>query len=87
MMPRYNAKIQNIEVNFQPLPEGGYRIIIPALPEIEAGAENLKEAKKKAEEIINNYDKEIKSKEPEVDHSDLKHEATRDTILWRAQWK
>ncbi len=58
-------KIFNYTVIFEPVPEGGYNIVVPAIPEICTFGENLEEARAMAEEAIKCYlESALKDKEP-----------------------
>ena len=48
-------KIYNYTVIFEPLPEGGYNVVVPAIPEIITFGETLKEAKAMAEDALRCY--------------------------------
>ncbi|OGN87637.1 MAG: hypothetical protein A2Z74_01645 [Chloroflexi bacterium RBG_13_46_9] len=48
-------KIYNYTVIFEPLPEGGYNVVVPAIPEIITFGETLKEAKAMAEDAVKCY--------------------------------
>lgn len=48
-------KMYNYTVIFEPLPEGGYNVVIPAIPEIITFGESLKEAKTMAEDALRCY--------------------------------
>jgi antitoxin HicB len=48
-------KIYNYSVIFEPVIEGGYNVIIPAIPEICTFGETLKEAKSMAKDAIKCY--------------------------------
>jgi antitoxin HicB len=48
-------KIYNYTVVFEPLPEGGYNVVVPAIPEIFTFGESLKEAKAMAEDALKCY--------------------------------
>ena len=45
-------KIYNYSVVFEPVTEGGYNVIVPAIPEICTSGETLEEAKTMAEDAI-----------------------------------
>ena len=55
MKERRNMKIYNYTVIFQPLDEGGYDVIVPAIPEICTFGETREEARKMAEDAIRCY--------------------------------
>lgn len=58
-------KIFNYTVVFEPVPEGGYNVVVPAIPEICTFGENLEEAREMAEEAIICYlESALKDKEP-----------------------
>ena len=58
-------KIYNYTVIFEPLTEGGYNVIIPAIPEICTFGETLDEAKKMARDAIRCYiESALKANEP-----------------------
>ncbi len=48
-------KIYNYTVIYEPLPEGGYNVSIPAIPEICTFGETREEAKSMAEDAIKCY--------------------------------
>jgi predicted RNase H-like HicB family nuclease len=48
-------KIHNYTVIFEPLQEGGYDVIVPAIPEICTFGETREEARKMAEDAIRCY--------------------------------
>jgi predicted RNase H-like HicB family nuclease len=48
-------KIYNYTVVFEPLPEDGYNVVVPAIPEIITFGETLKEAKAMAEDALKCY--------------------------------
>jgi antitoxin HicB len=48
-------KVYNYTVIFEPLKEGGYDVIVPAIPEICTFGETMKEAKAMAEDAIKCY--------------------------------
>jgi len=45
-------KLYNYTVVFEPVPEGGYNVVVPAIPEIVTFGETLREAKANAKEAI-----------------------------------
>ncbi len=45
-------KAYNYTVIFQPLPEGGYAVIVPAIPEISSFGDTLAEARESAGEAL-----------------------------------
>jgi len=45
-------KVYNYTVIFQPLPEGGYGVIVPAIPEISSFGDTLAEAREMAHDAI-----------------------------------
>jgi len=47
-----SMKAYNYTVIFQPLPEGGYEVIVPAIPEISSFGDTLAEAREMAEDAI-----------------------------------
>ena len=58
-------KIYNYTVIFEPLEEGGYDVIVPAISEICTFGETLEEARKMAEDAIRCYlESALKRKEP-----------------------
>ena len=58
-------KIYNYTVIFEPLEEGGYDVLVPAIPEICTFGETLEEARKMAEDAIRCYlESAIMLKEP-----------------------
>ena len=48
-------KLYNYTVIFEPLEEGGYDVLVPAIPEICTFGETLEEARKMAEDAIKCY--------------------------------
>lgn len=46
------AEIHSYTVFFEPMVEGGYNVVVPAIPEICTFGENLKEAKEMAADAI-----------------------------------
>ncbi|MCI0697386.1 type II toxin-antitoxin system HicB family antitoxin [candidate division KSB1 bacterium] len=48
-------KIYNYTVFFEPLEEGGYNVVVPAIPEICTFGETLEEARTMAEDAIRCY--------------------------------
>lgn len=48
-------KIYNYTVYFEPQPEGGFNVLVPAIPEICTFGETLKEARVMAEDAIRCY--------------------------------
>ena len=48
-------KIYNYTVIFKPLEEGGYDVLVPAIPEICTFGETLEEARKMAGDVIRCY--------------------------------
>jgi predicted RNase H-like HicB family nuclease len=59
------VKIYNYTVVFEPLPEGGYNVVVPAIPEIVTFGETLKEAKAMAKDALRCYiESAIKANEP-----------------------
>ncbi len=58
-------KIYNYTVVFEPVIEGGYNVVVPAIPEICTSGENLEEAKLMAKDAIKCYlESAIKTNEP-----------------------
>jgi antitoxin HicB len=58
-------KIYNYSVIFEPVIEGGYNVIVPAIPEICTFGETLKEAKLMARDAIKCYiESALKANEP-----------------------
>ncbi|HDG98730.1 MAG TPA: type II toxin-antitoxin system HicB family antitoxin [Desulfobacterales bacterium] len=58
-------KIYNFTVIFEPLEEGGYDVIVPAIPEICTFGETIEEAKRMAKDAIKCYlESAIKRGEP-----------------------
>lgn len=58
-------KKYNYTVVFEPVPEGGYNVVVPAIPEIATFGETLAEAKAMAEDAITCYlESAIKANEP-----------------------
>lgn len=48
-------KLYNYTVVFEPVREGGYNVVVPAIPEIVTFGETLEEAKANAREAISCY--------------------------------
>ena len=65
-MARSNqAKRMRYTVLFQPMPEGGYSVMVPAIPEICTSGETLVEARQMAEDAIRCFlESAIKTGEP-----------------------
>jgi antitoxin HicB len=58
-------KIYNYTVVFEPLTEGGYNVMVPAIPEICTSGETIKEAKAMVTDAIKCYiESALKAKEP-----------------------
>lgn len=58
-------KIYNYSVAFEPVTEGGYNVIVPAIPEICTYGETLEEAKTMAEDAIKCFlESALQAKEP-----------------------
>ena len=58
-------KVYNYTVIFEPLKEGGYNVVIPAIPEICTCGETLEEAREMAEDAIRCYlESALKQGEP-----------------------
>ena len=58
-------KIYNYSVVFEPVTEGGYNVIVPAIPEICTYGETLEEAKTMAEDAIKCFlESVLEAKEP-----------------------
>jgi len=58
-------KIYNYTVVFEPITEGGYNVVIPAIPEICTFGETLEEAKAMVADAIKCYiESALKAKEP-----------------------
>jgi antitoxin HicB len=51
-MPEKKMKIYNYTVIFKPLEEGGYDVIVPAIPEICTFGDTINEARDMAEDAI-----------------------------------
>jgi antitoxin HicB len=61
-------KIYNYSVIFEPVIEGGYNVVVPAIPEICTFGETLKEAKFMARDAIKCYiESALKANEPVPD--------------------
>jgi len=59
------VKIYNYSVVFEPVTEGGYNVIVPAIPEICTYGETLEEAKTMAEDAIKCFlESVLEAKEP-----------------------
>jgi predicted RNase H-like HicB family nuclease len=48
-------KVYNYTVIFEPVKEGGYNVVVPAIPEICTFGETLEEAREMAEDAIKCY--------------------------------
>ncbi len=58
-------KVYNYTVVFEPVPEGGYNVVVPAIPEIVTFGETLDEAKEMAADAIKCYiESALKVNEP-----------------------
>ncbi len=58
-------RIYNYTVIFEPLKEGGYNVVVPAIPEICTFGETVEEARAMAEDAIRCYlESALKGKEP-----------------------
>lgn len=58
-------KIYNYSVVFEPVDEGGYNVIVPAIPEICTFGDTLEEARAMVEDAIKCYlESALKAKEP-----------------------
>lgn len=58
-------KVYNNTVIFEPVPEGGYNVVVPAIPEISTFGETLEEAKAMAEDAIKCFiESALKAGEP-----------------------
>jgi predicted RNase H-like HicB family nuclease len=58
-------KIYHYTVVFEPVPEGGYNVVVPAIPEICTSGETLKEAKTMVTDAIKCYiESALKANEP-----------------------
>ena len=58
-------KVYNYTVIFEPMENGGYDVIIPAIPEICTFGETLEEAREMAEDAIHCYlESALESNEP-----------------------
>jgi antitoxin HicB len=58
-------KIYNYTVVFEPVPEGGYNVVVPAIPEICTSGETLEEAKTMVTDAIKCYiESALKANEP-----------------------
>ena len=58
-------KIYSYTVLFEPLEEGGYNVIVPAIPEICTFGESMEEAREMAKDAIRCYpERAIKTGEP-----------------------
>lgn len=63
-------KVYNYSVVFEPVDEGGYNVIVPAIPEICTFGETLEEAKAMVEDALKCYiESALKAKEPIPEHS------------------
>ena len=58
-------KVYNYTVIFEPVREGGYNVVVPAIPEICTSGETLEEARLMAEDAIRCYlESALKEEEP-----------------------
>ena len=65
MKENRKMKIYNYTVIFEPTEEGGYDVLVPAIPEICTFGETRKEARKMAEDAIRCYlESALERKEP-----------------------
>jgi antitoxin HicB len=65
MKEKSKMKIYDYTVIFEPLEEGGYDVIVPAIPEICTFGETREEARKMAEDAIRCYlESALKREEP-----------------------
>jgi len=55
--PDYNGRVteRGYTMQFDPLPEGGFSVFVPALPEVCTFGETLEEAREMAEDAIRCY--------------------------------
>jgi predicted RNase H-like HicB family nuclease len=63
-MKKYEMKISNFTVRFEPAAGGGYDGIVPTLPDIKVHGKTLKEARVLAKEAVERYIDALKSNEP-----------------------
>jgi antitoxin HicB len=62
---RYGMKVYNYTVIFEPVNEGGYNVVVPAIPEVCTFGQTLKEARAMAAEAIKCYiESALKANEP-----------------------
>ena len=56
-MDRYNGRVAEYGYTtvFEPLPEGGFSVLVPAIPEICTSGETLEEAREMARDSIRCY--------------------------------
>ncbi|MEA3442348.1 MAG: type II toxin-antitoxin system HicB family antitoxin [Chloroflexota bacterium] len=58
-------RVYNYTVIFEPVREGGYNVVVPAIPEICTSGETLEEARLMAEDAIRCYlESALKEEEP-----------------------
>jgi len=58
-------KVYNYTVVFEPVPEGGYNVVVPAIPEIATFGDTMEEAKAMAADAIKCFiESALKAKEP-----------------------
>jgi predicted RNase H-like HicB family nuclease len=63
-LKNHEIKISNFNIIFEPKAEGGYKVVVPAIPEIRVYGETLKEAKTLAKEAVERYIDALESNEP-----------------------
>ena len=66
-MKKYELKISNFTVRFEPAAGGGYNVVVPAIPGIKACSKTLKEARVMAKEAVELHIDALKSNEPVPD--------------------
>jgi antitoxin HicB len=58
-------KVYNYTVVFEPVPEGGYNVVVPAIPEISTFGDTIAEAKAMAADAIKCFiESALKANEP-----------------------
>jgi predicted RNase H-like HicB family nuclease len=62
-MKKYEMKISNFTVRFEPAAGGGYNIVVPAIPEIKAHCKTLKEARALANDVMERYIEALQANE------------------------
>jgi len=80
MRKQKQEKVYEYNVIFEPLQEGGYQIIVPAIPEIVSFGKNLRETRKMAKEAIECSLEGMQKEEISIPH-DLKLRPVTEKVL------